>query len=72
LKDLRPGVKTGLIDGNEDTRNDVPVGTGQIDVPSVLQKAQAEGVKYYFIEDESPTPMRQIPQSVRYLESVAW
>jgi hypothetical protein len=29
-------------------------------------------VKHYFIEDESPVPIQQIPQSLRYLESLAW
>jgi len=28
--------------------------------------------KYYFIEDESPTVVEQIPQSLRFLESLAW
>lgn len=72
LKDLRQGVKTGLIDANEDSRNDVPLGSGQVDVPAVLQAASQIGVKHYFIEDESPSPITQIPQSVRYLESLAW
>jgi hypothetical protein len=28
------------------------------------------GVKYYFIEDESPTVVEQVPQSLRFLEQV--
>jgi len=27
-------------------------------------------VKYYFIEDESPSVVEQIPQSLRYLEQL--
>jgi len=30
--------------------------------------AKKAGVKWYFIEDESPTSVEQIPQSLRYLE----
>ena len=29
-------------------------------------------MKYYLIEDESPAVLEQIPQSLRYLESVSW
>jgi hypothetical protein len=27
-------------------------------------------VKYYFIEDESPTAVEQVPQSLKFLESL--
>jgi sugar phosphate isomerase/epimerase len=54
------------------SRNDVTVGSGQIDIPAVLRAAQKIGVQHYFIEDESPTSVQQIPQSLRYLESLAW
>ena len=53
-------------------RNDVALGSGQIDLATVLKTAQEIGVKHYFIEDESPAVMDQIPQSLRYLESLAW
>ena len=29
-------------------------------------------MKYYLIEDESPAVLEQIPQSLRFLESVNW
>ena len=29
-------------------------------------------MKYFLIEDESPAVLEQIPQSLRYLESVSW
>jgi hypothetical protein len=38
--------------------------------PVILKAAQKAGVKWYFIEDESPTSVEQIPQSLRYLERV--
>ena len=38
--------------------------------PAILKAAQEVGVKHYFIEDESPTVLEQIPVSLRYLESV--
>jgi len=30
------------------------------------------GVKYYFIEDESPDVLTQIPQTLRFLENVRY
>ena len=72
VKDLRQGTKTGLLTGSEDVRNDVKIGSGQIDVAAALREAQRAGVQHFFIEDESPTALEQIPQSLRYLESLAW
>ena len=72
VKDMRKGTAVGKLTGSEDVRNDVALGTGQIDLPSVLRTAQELGVKYFIIEDESPSAVDQIPQSVRYLESLAW
>lgn len=70
LKDLRKGMKTGAIDANEDIRNNVPVGSGQLDLPAILHEAQKIGIQHYFIEDESPIAPQQIPQSLRNLETL--
>ena len=71
LKDLREGVK-GDLSGGTDTKNDVALGTGQADLPAILEAAKKAGVRYYFIEDESPTVLDQVPQSLRYLSQVSW
>lgn len=70
LKDLAKGVATGSMSGTTDPNNDVVLGTGQLDWPSILKAAQKIGVKYYFIEDESAAAPQQIPQSLRFLEQV--
>ena len=72
VKDMRQGTKTGLLTGREDVRNDVALGTAQIDLQAALRAAQAAGVKRFIIEDESPAALEQIPRSIRYLESLAW
>jgi sugar phosphate isomerase/epimerase len=71
LKDLRKGVK-GNQSGGGDVANDVVLGTGQMNWPAILKAAREVGVKHYFIEDESPTAEQQVPQSLRYLESLRW
>ena len=70
LKDLKKGVATGDLSGKTDVRNDVAIGTGQMNWPAILAAAKKAGVKYYFIEDESPTVVEQIPQSLKYLSTV--
>ncbi len=72
LKDMKKGVATGKLTGSEDVNNDVTLGTGQIDLAAALKAAQEIGVKHYFIEDESPRAVEQIPQSLKYLESLSW
>lgn len=69
IKDKRKGV-SGTMDGKTDVKNDVTVGTGQMDWPAILKAAKKAGVKYYFIEDESPVVNDQIVPSLRYLETV--
>jgi sugar phosphate isomerase/epimerase len=72
LKDMKNGTPIGLLTGSTDVRNDVALGTGRIDYRRILPAAQKAGVKWYFIEDESPTSEDQIPQSMRYLKQVDW
>jgi sugar phosphate isomerase/epimerase len=71
LKDLKRGV-VGDLSGGTDVKNDVVLGSGQMDFPAILRAARKAGVKYYFIEDESPWAVEQLPQSLRYLEQVRW
>jgi sugar phosphate isomerase/epimerase len=72
LKDLKKGVPTGNLSGGTALTNDVTLGSGQVQWTSLLQAAQKVGIKYYFIEDESPTAVQQIPHSLRFLESLEW
>ena len=70
VKDLKKGVATGSLSGGTDTKNDVVVGTGQVDWPALLRASKKAGVKFYFIEDESPSVLEQIPQTLKFLEQV--
>ena len=70
LKDMKKGLKTGDQSGGTDVTNDVALGTGQLDLPSILKAAKKVGVKWYFIEDESPTVTEQLPVSLKYLKEV--
>lgn len=71
LKDLRKGTKkdrTGLTPDE----NDVPIGTGELDIPAILKAAKKAGIKHYFIEDESPAHevTDDLKRSIAYLKSL--
>jgi sugar phosphate isomerase/epimerase len=72
LKDMKKGTPTGVHTGGADVRNDVALGTGQIDIAAVVRVATRLGIRHYFIEDESPEVIQQIPVSLRFLESLKW
>jgi sugar phosphate isomerase/epimerase len=72
LKGMRDSTPTGLLTGHSAVTNDVAVGTGKIDYVPILRAAKKAGVKWYFIEDESPSSEQQVPQSFHYLETVKW
>jgi sugar phosphate isomerase/epimerase len=70
VKDMKQGTPTGLFTGNADVTSNVALGTGVIDWPAVFRAARKAGVKWYFIEDESPSSVEQIPQSLKFLEQL--
>lgn len=71
LKDLRKGTKKDMT-GLTPDENDVPLGTGELNIPAILKAAKKAGVKHYFIEDESPAHevTKELPQSIAYLKSL--
>ena len=69
LKDLRKGTKKDLT-GLTSPENDVPLGTGELNIPAILKAAKKVGIKHYFIEDESSDVKNLVPQSVVYLKSL--
>lgn len=69
LKDLKKDV-AGNLSGGTDLTNDVVLGTGQADYPAILKACQEIGIAYYFIEDESPTVLEQLPKSLNYLSQI--
>jgi sugar phosphate isomerase/epimerase len=71
VKDLKKGAKGNLIGTGPDEES-VAIGQGQVDWPAVLKAAEKAGVKHYFIEDESLDAAKQIPDSIKYLESIRW
>jgi len=70
LKDISKKVRLGVMTGKLSTEFDVTLGTGQMNWPAILSAAAKSGVNHYFIEDESPAAVTQIPESLKYLQSL--
>jgi sugar phosphate isomerase/epimerase len=70
MKDLKKGVARGSLSGSTPKDNDVILGTGQIDIPAVIKEARKAGVKHFYIEDESSSSITQVPESIKYLNSL--
>ena len=70
LKDIKKGVPVEAGSPGATADADVPVGTGQVDYPTVLRAAKKAGTSLYFLEDESADPFGHIPQSLAYLAGV--
>lgn len=71
LKDLRKGVE-GNNSGKTAVENDVALGTGQLDIPTILKAVRKSDIKHYYIEDESPNYARQVPVTIGYLKSLKY
>lgn len=70
VKDIRKGAATGLTSGGAPETDKVVVGTGQVDWRELIGLARQLGIKHYYIEDESPDPLGNIPLSLAYLRSL--
>lgn len=70
IKDMHKDLPIGLHTGGTPPTGKVTVGLGQIVWPAVLRAAQKIGIKHYFLEDETPTPLQCIPDSFKYLRAL--
>lgn len=69
VKDVRKGVK-GDATGRIDTDSNVALGTGQVNIASIMKAAKKSAIQYYYIEDESNAVNAQVPVSLSYLKSL--
>lgn len=66
LKDRKHGTPDSS-DGRADVEVNVVLGTGDVGIDKVVEVAKQQGIRYFFIEDESSRVMLQVPESIRYL-----
>jgi sugar phosphate isomerase/epimerase len=70
LKDIAKGAATGVYTGHAPNEQSVALGSGQVQWPAVLSAASKAGVTHYFIEDENADAEKQIPQTLKYLQTL--
>lgn len=69
LKDREHGTPDNVT-GRANDETNVVLGTGDVNIASVMEAANKAGIKYAFIEDESSKPVEQVPQSLAYLKTL--
>jgi sugar phosphate isomerase/epimerase len=72
IKDMKPGIARGSLSGGIPTEQQAAIGEGQVPWPQLLSAAQKDGFEYYYLEDETPDPMANVPKSIAYLEKVKY
>lgn len=70
IKDMLKGLATGVHTGSTPPTAKVTVGMGQMNWPAILRAAQKAKIQHYFLEDETPTPLQCIPDSLKYLRGL--
>jgi sugar phosphate isomerase/epimerase len=70
VKDIRKGEARTFDPGTVPEEASVPLGTGEVMWPAVVEAARKHGVQHYYLEEEHPNAVAQIRQSLRYLEQI--
>lgn len=69
LKDRKKGTEGNQF-GTADEETNVVLGTGDIDIAALIREARKLKIKYLFIEDESSRVMEQVPESIKFIQSI--
>jgi sugar phosphate isomerase/epimerase len=69
VKDRKKGTQNST-NGKADVESNVVLGTGDVGIASIIAEAKKQGIRYFFIEDESSRVMSQVPKSIKYLNSL--
>ena len=67
IKDMKPGVPRGSLSGGLPAEQQAVIGMGQVNWSDVMSAAAKDGFEYYYIEDETPDPVTNVPPSISYL-----
>ena len=70
IKDMKPGVARGSLAGGLPDSLQAAIGAGQVPWGEVLAAAANDGFEEYYLEDETPDPVRNVPASITWLEQL--
>ena len=72
IKDMKAGVPRGSLSGGLAAELQSIIGQGQVNWPGLLKEAERAGFEHYYLEDETPDPLVNVPKSIVYLESLTY
>jgi sugar phosphate isomerase/epimerase len=72
IKDMKPGVARGSLAGGLPDSLQAAIGAGQVPWAQVLAAAEKDGFEEYYLEDETPDPVKNVPASITYLEGLKY
>ena len=72
IKDMQSGIPRGSLSGGLPAEKQASIGEGQVDWPAVMAAAEKDGLTHYYIEDETPAPVTNVPRSISYLERLRY
>jgi sugar phosphate isomerase/epimerase len=72
IKDMRPGIARGSLSGGLPAEQQAAIGKGQVNWPELLAAAQRDGFAYYYLEDETTDPVKNVPPSIAYLTTLKY
>lgn len=64
-----PDSKNGRADVE---KANVVLGTGDVGIEAIMKAAYKAGIKHYFIEDESSRSIEQVPEGIKFLNSIKY
>jgi sugar phosphate isomerase/epimerase len=70
IKDMKPGVPRGSLSGGLPAEQQAVIGQGQVDWKALMAAAEKDGFEYYYLEDETPDPVGNVPPSLSHLEGL--
>lgn len=70
LKDRLPGSPYSSDGRADKDKTNVVLGTGDAEIAEVVAEAHKQGIKYYFLEDESSRVVQQLPKSLKFVKSL--
>ncbi len=69
LKDLAKDANVEVRNPKSARSHMVRLASGRVNIPGVLSAAKVKGVRYFIIEDESPSAAHQLPESLNAVKS---
>lgn len=72
IKDMKPGIARGSLSGGLPAEQQAVIGEGQVNWADVMAAAKKDGLQYYYLEDETPDPIVNVPKSIVFLERLRY